>query len=625
MVHETSPSDREQAERAGRRPPSGPATGTEDLARAVAALEARVVALERLVAGRHDAPEPSPGAPAAITPAERDSGDLAGPARAPATRESSRARSRSGARLPALGRAMLVLAGAFLLRALTDAGILAGHLGASLGLGYAILVILLTDRAAQSGRRAGASLYGVAAVLVAYPFVWETATKLDLFAPSAAAAITALVTALGLGVTLRHRLRGAAWVFLGAALATATGLSWASTAPVLFATLILALGIATVWLGYIRGWTGPRWLTAALANGLVLLLILLAIRSGEAAPGRPQPAAGAVLALALALPASYLGSFFGYTLSGRHEAGFFEILQSLGCIVAGYLGAVLLQQSTGGAIENLGWPAVVVAAGSYAVAFAFVRRRQGRRLNFFYFAWLGLLLTVTGTALVLPDHWLPYLWSALGVVAAATGGYFDRWTLRLHCAAYLTGAAVVAGLPGVVFDAFLAPAATEWRRMETVELTTWILASLSYVMLAATQRRRVASTWRRLPRFLLAWLVLAGAGSLLATALIAGLGQTAPGSADALAAAVRTVVLALTTVLLSALGRTSDIAELSWFVNPLLVATGLKLLLEDLRRGTPISLFLGFACFGAALILAPRLRRRHPLAGEPAASPVEHT
>ena len=108
---------------------------------------------------------------------------------------------------------VLVLAGAFLLRAFTDAGIVAGHLGVALGLTYAVIIIYLTDRAARAGRRSSASLYGVAAVLVTYPFIWETATKLELLSSTAAAIVTALVTALGLGVTLHHRLRGVQPVF----------------------------------------------------------------------------------------------------------------------------------------------------------------------------------------------------------------------------------------------------------------------------------------------------------------------------------------------------------------------------------------------------------------------------
>ena len=69
-------------------------------------------------------------------------------------------------------------------------------------------------------------------------------------------------------------------------------------------------------------------------------------------------------------------------------------------------------------------------------------------------------------------------------------------------------------------------------------------------------------------------------------------------------------MLAATAVALAGLARNSEIVELSWFVNPLLIITGLKLLVEDLRHGKPVGLFLAFACFGIALIVAPRLRRR---------------
>jgi hypothetical protein len=40
------------------------------------------------------------------------------------------------------------------------------------------------------------------------------------------------------------------------------------------------------------------------------------------------------------------------------------------------------------------------------------------------------------------------------------------------------------------------------------------------------------------------------------------------------------------------------------------MAVGLKLLLEDIGRSRPGSLFLAFAFYGAVLILVPRLRRR---------------
>jgi hypothetical protein len=45
-------------------------------------------------------------------------------------------------------------------------------------------------------------------------------------------------------------------------------------------------------------------------------------------------------------------------------------------------------------------------------------------------------------------------------------------------------------------------------------------------------------------------------------------------------------------------------------VYPILIAGGLKLLLEDIRAGRALTLFISFALYGGALILSPHLARR---------------
>jgi hypothetical protein len=569
------------------------ATGVEALTQALAALENRVTALEmRAVEG-------ATAVQARVMPADSEASSMAVPTSlAPP------------ARMPALGRAMLVLAGAFLLRALTDAQTVAPAIGLALGMGYGLLVVHFTYREASAGRRGSASLMGLASVLVAYPFLWETTTQLHLLPPAGAAVFLAVITALGLLTAARHGLPGLAWAFAGGALATATGLAWATPLSAVYAGLVVAVATATVWLGYSRGWWGLRWPAAALANGLVLLLVSLAIRSGPPLAGRPQPSAEAMLLLSVALPAAYLGSFFLRALAGHHEVGVFEILQTLGCTLTGVFGAVLVLKANAIATAGLGGPLLLVAAASYAVAFAHVRRREGRSLNFFYFAWLGLALALLGTALTLPAPARPPAWAVLGAAMALAGGLFDRWTLRLHGAVYLTTAAAFVGIGAAAFDAFVTRDPGGWHRLGLAGTTVWLLATVGYSMLVVSQRRHQQTGWQRLPRGIVAALVVIGAGSLLVNAIVAGLGAQISGPPAAILAAVRTTVLAIAAVAIAAGSRNAHLSELGWFVNPLLVLAGLKLLAEDLRRGTPASLFLGFGCFGVALIAAPRLRRK---------------
>lgn len=513
-----------------------------------------------------------------------------------------------GLRLPAVGKSFLMLAGAFLLRAVTDAGLLSSVSGVSLGLVYILFLLYLTDRHARHGLRAEANLFGIATALVAFPFVWETTTKLGLLPAPGAAAATLLVTMLALGVAVRHRLETLAWIVLLASVALCASLYWITDASLLFLALLVALGVATLWLGYLRDWRGPRWFLAIVVNLLVFLTAMLAAHPPHDASTRPEPATDGTLLLALALPAAYLVSFAWRTLVHRREAGPFEILQSLGCIMAGYVGAIHLLRFLGRGTAVLGWATLIAAVAGYVVAFMLVRGRQGRGLNFFFYAWLGLVLTFLGTALVLSGPWLHFLWAGLGVAAAITGGMFDRWTLRLHCTAYLFGAALVSGFAALVFEVFAARRVPAWGDLSSAILIVWILAVACYLLLVFAQRSREVSGWRRVPRILVATLAMSGLGVLVVIALCVWSAGIVPGPEGAVLAVVRTAVLSAVTVLLAALGRRPLLVEMSWLVNPLLVVIGLKLLLEDLRRGTPVSLFCGFTCYGIALIVAPRLR-----------------
>jgi hypothetical protein len=63
----------------------------------------------------------------------------------------------------------------------------------------------------------------------------------------------------------------------------------------------------------------------------------------------------------------------------------------------------------------------------------------------------------------------------------------------------------------------------------------------------------------------------------------------------------------MTVIALALAARRARWSELGWPVVPLLALGCVKLLIEDMRRGTPLTLTLGFALFGSALIIAPKL------------------
>ena len=563
------------------------------LTKSLEALQSRVAALEGAATGSEIQVSP---------PVEANTVD-------PATPEKVVEVSSSTMVLPTLGRTLIMLAGAFLLRALTEGGILPQAGGVTLGLTYATTLIVLADRAGRKQLTLNATFHGIAAVLIAYPLIWEATTKLTLLSPVTAAAVLTLITAIGLLVAWRSYLRVLAWAFTLAALATILALYYATRAMELYAALLLLLGATTLWFAYSRKWHVMRWYVAIIANSVVLRLTLLVAH--PEGPRRPYEhlSVQAVQWLALSLVVVYLVSFCIRTLARRREVTSFEILQSALTLLVGFGGAVRIAQVTESGSLLLGWAALVAAAVCYPVAFAFVRPHIGRGVNFFYFAWLALVFLFLGSRLVANVNLLAMVWIALAVAAAFLGGHYDRVTLRTHSAVYLAAAAVQTGLMATAMDAFTAPAGSSWGTMSVTDLVVLAVTMACYGILVMTQRGREVPNPRRIPRFTVAILSLIGGGSLLVIFLVKLLGDGISGADSATVAVVRTGVLAASAIGLAAAGKSKHLGELRWLVYPILVVGGIKLLVEDLRTGRPLTLFLGFACFGTALIATSRMLR----------------
>ena len=87
---------------------------------------------------------------------------------------------------PLIGRTLVVLGGAFLLRAITDNALVPAVVGAAAGLAYAAWWLVQADRSAAAGPRQSAVFHGFATAMIAYPLVWETTARFDLLGPSTA-------------------------------------------------------------------------------------------------------------------------------------------------------------------------------------------------------------------------------------------------------------------------------------------------------------------------------------------------------------------------------------------------------------------------------------------------------
>ncbi len=533
---------------------------------------------------------------------ERSELPLAGDGAAPTTAGPAAA-SRQGT-IALAGWALLVLAGAYVARALTDAQVVPTSLGVVLGLGYAVFWLLRADGQAGRGEGESAVFYALAGSLVAFPLIWETTARFGLLGPRAGC--TALVGFFGLGLVVARR-RGlgvVAYATTALALATAVALLVARRDLVASFAALLAVGAGVEWLAYCERWLPLRWWAAAVLDAVAFLLAAIVTRPQGLPEGYVPVSSAEAAGVLLVLPAVYIVGLISRTIRLGRPVTFFEAAQGALAVLLGFGGAWKVLSGSGGSVVGLGVLALLLGALCYAAAFAFAERRAGQGRNFYFYSSAGGLLTVAGVNVFAHGAALALVLGALGLAAAISGRRFGRMTLRVHSALYLAAGALETGLllgcaRGLASHASDALPAVAW--------VAALAAAIGWGVLA-TDASAPRSGWGRVPQLLLAVLVVLAVGRALQLGAWAALGAGAAGD-PALAAALRTAILAALALGLAVAARRRSWPELGWLVYPIVALGGLKLLVQDLPAGRPATLVLSLALYGAVLVLAPRLLR----------------
>jgi hypothetical protein len=376
-----------------------------DLEREIHDLQRRVAALESYL--------PQGAAPAAQLPA------LPAPAEALPTSDL----------LPALGRGLLALAGAYLLRALVEAGALPTGAGVAIGLVYAVAWLIWAART-PAERRLEAAIHGLTAVLVLVPLLWEATLRFHVVGAWTAALILLFFTLFGLAISWRKNLLIVATIATLAGLGTAAALLVATHDVLPFTFVFLATAAAVEISACLEHWLSERWLAAAAADLAVLLATWL-VTNPRGLPEVYAPIPhGWLVAAQVALLAIYLASTIVRTLFRGFTFTAFETAQ---CIAAFAI-------SVGGGLRlSPAMPVVAVCCGTacYIVAFALLAR--GR--NFYTYSTFAILLVLAGSRIVLTGSTSAAVWSALAIGSAWSG----RLTLHFHGIVYLLLALAAAG------------------------------------------------------------------------------------------------------------------------------------------------------------------------------------
>lgn len=578
-------------------------SAVEQLRLSVLSLQHRVESLE---AARHGGTTAAvAAAPGSVTQGEPDS-------------RPARARSRDPydpiAILSLVGRLLLVLAGGFFLRALTDAGVIADPVGIALAFTYAAVWLFMCDRAAGRAQVPSAVFHALAAAMVAFPLAVEATTRFKVLTGQSSAVVVTVLTAGLLFVAWRRRLRAAAWITVIAALPTAAALLIQTGIVAPFALYLIALGVATLWLGYSTDWWGSRW-PAALAADVAVAGVTLRAFAPE---HRDAPEVAMLLQLLLLL--GYLGSIAIRTLVRGREVSRFEIVQTAAALMVSLGGALFMARATGAVPAIVGIVALAVGAACYGLAVTVVERRQASALNFYFYTTLALALVLAGFSIAVEGAWLGAVFSLFAVLATGLWSRRGRLFMLLHGAVYLVAAAIVSDAFGYSARALVAGAEGPWATPGAAMLVALVASALS-AALAATrpipQGTELAIGTRFVIVLVVVWIACGSAIGFIAPAA----GMQGGRSVDpGLLATVSTGVLSVATLAIAWIARHARFREWGWLVYPLLVGIGLKLMAQDFKHSRPATLFIAMALYGAALIIAPRLRRRSDKPSEPSAA-----
>ena len=560
----------------------------KDLDETLELLSARVDALEKRV---HDLEKPS------VARVRSDIGQPATPISAERADLSS-SEDISGAFL-LLGKCMLGIAGAYLLRALAASSVLPRTLSAALAIGYAIGWLVAASRTKAQGRFTGA-LYASTSALILAPMLWELTMRFQVLPPAASAAVLGLVVAVATALSWQRLMSPDFLVTYTAVALTALTLSVVTHAMMPFLALLLAMVAMCEYKSLRPGGQGAiRALVAAVADCAVWFLIV--IYRNPASARADYPALGT---LAMVLPASLLFlisalSVVIRTTMLRRKITVFETIQCVTSFLLWVMTLLFLVPQFSPRI--VGITCLLFASACYAATWGMFRSSSEVR-NFHIFALWSVLLFLSGMYLSLPPAWAIAGLVMASLASALIAVRIGCITLESHGVVYLTVAVIACGLLEYSFQAL---AGTMPAQVSLSILFVCGCALLCYI----AAREREGEAWQRQVLHLIP--------ALFAVCAVAGL--TAQGSLWLVAlriapavfhvAFIRTLILCGLAMMLAFAGSRWHRPEMSRIAYAALAFVAAKLFFEDLRHGHMGFIAGSIFLFALTLIGVPRLAR----------------
>jgi hypothetical protein len=504
----------------------------------------------------------------------------------------------SGA-VPVLGKAVLGIAGAYLLRAIAESSAIPKLSVLFVAILYACFWMVWAVKTHSSNRFASAT-YAITSALILSPLLWESTVRFQVLSPSFTATVMVAYVSLAIALAWRHDLQLIPWVATLAAVATALALIIATHELVPLTAALLAVALATEVAACLGHRLSLRAIPALAADFAVWLLVFV-LASSEAVPEGYRPATPATIALlCLLLLAIYSASIGIRSFILRRELTTLEIAQGVLAFALASFGAMRATHDT--IAPALGALFLLFAAVCYWGALSRFTDEAQTRNRRVCANWAAALLLGGSFLLFPPSLQIPFLCLA-AVAAAALYGRLRKLSLGMHASFYLAAATAVSPLPTYAAGALTGtvPAAPDWRIL--------VVALAAVLCYAIGSRIGEEQPTRRL-LWAIPAAVVGFTTAAVAVAAIVWLAASRFELAASTLSVVRTIVNCVLALALAFLSSRWKRSELGWVAYSAVVFGTLKLLFEDLRFGNAASLVVSLLFYGLILILLPRLARR---------------
>lgn len=498
-----------------------------------------------------------------------------------------------------LGKAVLGIAGAYLLRAIAESGTIPKLPVLLVAILYAAFWMVWAVRT-HAANRFASTTYGITSALILSPLLWESTVRFQVLSPAFAAVVLIAFVVLSLALAWKHDLQAIPWVATLAAVITALALIIETRDLAPLTAALLAVALATEVAACLGHRLSLRAFPALAADFTVWLLIDVMTSSRGIPEGYHPVSPTAIVTLCFALLATYGGSIAVRSFTLRHRITVFEIAQAVLAFALAAYGTMRATQ--GSAATVLGVLFLLLAAVCYwGTLFRFAEDSYARNRRVCA-TWAAALL-LAGCFLLIPANLqVPFLCLA-AVAAVSLYTRTHKLSLGLHASFYLAAATAVSPLPSYAESALAGtvPASPPWP--------VWSVA-VSAILCYAMGARMSEDQWKRHLLWVVPAVLVGFTGATLAVVAIVWLAAGRVEIAASGLSMIRTVVNCGLALALAFLGSRWHRLELGWVAYAAVAFGTLKLLFEDLRFGNPASLVVSLLFYGLILILLPRLTRR---------------